>query len=322
MNLTEKVDEMFLKYCYGGRRTDDNTHILIDFSTLKSTDDEEINKICEEIGRFSQQIIDKMLLIDSNRSQNGLPRREYKNNPGGGPRVDSTHRSLHYVCHQGDDELTLPPQTSTSSSKEHKCQKVHVTQNGPKVLITQLHHIVSEFGLLLPLGIFNITDQRLTKTGLDKTNPVITHPLEHKLSESEKVSMGTLYNTQITPENIRGLTPSEYKEEARKVLSEKTMIDSLGGKIHQTEFTQDSINSMVNKINTVRQLRLIDLRICNLLKDPPVKNNDVHIELYDAFLKEVIPLMERRISNQNILIQRRSTAPPIIIPNLFEYDAL
>ena len=203
----------------------------------------------------------------------------------------------------------------------YKCQKVHVTQRSPKNLIPQLHHIVLDFGILLQMNLYNLDDLRLNKNGTNAASYTIEHPLGHRMTPAEKITTGILPMENIVARG-RTLTPVEYKDLARLITKSSEMIKRLKIGIYQMHLNQANVTTFMEKINTILKLRVIDIRICNHLKNPPVSGNNSHIILFEAIQHEAIPILNGRISMLNLAASVNSSITPIIVPAKFYYSSI
>lgn len=218
----------------------------------------EIGDICDSIALFADEISD---LIKETDIQ--YPIRRYKLNEH-----ELKHKNFFKVR---DDQLSEHSKICRKKDQGfQRCNLMYSTQDRDKGFIPQMYHIVQEFGILLPLNIYNLNH---SKKNLIKR----------------------------TSEKIFGMTPLEYKmksEEERnmEVLFEKMDI-SLAAKLRSigTDSERQSwVDEIFKRINTVKILRYFELYACNNIDNPMKSTNIEHIEMYnglDDILRNVTTLI-------------------------------
>lgn len=316
MVLQAYIDNIFSRFCYGGRDGDEK-HVFLDFSSLLNGNKGEIDKVCEQIEDFANNIISDIKTIDETQSHTG---RTYINNPRthrhqvGAAQFDSTHNSLYPVCKTPNPHDIS--KKDLEGNPEYKCQKLHPGQPNPKRFIAQLHHIVSEIGVLLPMGVYNMDDIR-------NTGGVVKHPLSHRMTETEELDFvrddWDTFNSQMRLVNIFGKTPEEYKTLATQISSSHDVTRVLGNAIFQLSITQDVVDKLVKRMNTVLKLRMIDVRICNVLKLPIASDNRIHKNFYEQIYTELKSSLMKRVSDHNLLVKEGGGAD-IVIGDIFNYS--
>lgn len=170
---------------------------------------------------------------------------------------------------------------------EPMCERMYEFQKFQKFLIPQITHIVTEFGTLGPLKINNLQ----LKPG-------------------------------VTPSTtIFGVQPSEYLE-WEKTLSGVDMVFKLRKKVikkikDNAFVSQPWLNMMVRNIDTVKKLRYIDLQVCKNFRNPPNKENRLHLNVYNAFHPVVISI-EQAVETMNA-DREADGLPPLNITHGTDY---
>lgn len=241
-----------------------DTYCIKPDKSLLIGDPAYLHNVCSNIAVFANDIFG---LID------GIDSRSHTRSYGGpGNRFDTTYTSLEPICRMST-----------------KCDAVFRSQKGFKNLIPQLTHIVSEFGLLLPLGINNLKHRR-DEYRLD--------PDPHK----PKQRILNKWAGKRATEHIFGHPPSVYlawKEitnwQEMISLLKRAIQDKLRGSMNIQQMWIDKVYTM---IDTVKKLRYIDLTVCHQPGDPMTPVNIDHADVYNA-LEMVIRAMDSNVQYLN-----------------------
>ena len=218
-------------------------------------DMEYINKVCTHVSEFAETVYNAMGDIDAD-----------------------TLRRL--VCQNSV--------TGHTWKKNDGCKPVYKTQAKLRRLVPHLVHIVQDFGILLPMKFHNLEHAGRREPFVSDTDILQkwdNHSLPDKLYERGRYVRNLMIrrvpnSTDLIFNKGPGINPGNYYESLFSSNTKK-FLEKTSDIFEIYLLSQDIIDQVAEKMNTLLKLRYIDTIICN-------RPDDDHVAAFNGLLERFV----------------------------------